>query len=318
MSTSGTYSFFVTRDDIVREALLNIKKIDGIDPIDSNTMSDCVRKLNLLCKQWMGKADFAPGLKVWTRKRGHMFLHAFTGTYPLSPTYAGWADSYVQTLSTAAIAANGTALHVASLAGMSVGDKVGLELDTGDLYWTTIASFGTLTINLTAGVPSSSIGGNVVFTYTTTPQQPLLIESAYLRDINANDTPLNILQSKDWDFLSNKQSPNNYGDPTAVYYENQLTYGNIYTDVAGSNDVSKHIILTYMQPVQDIVNNTDTPYYPQEWYRPLCWGLSKECAPMFNAKWTDVHEANYVDSLSIARRKDGEISTMYFQAGNAE
>jgi hypothetical protein len=315
MATSGTYSFSVTRDQIVRKALLDIKKIDGIDPIDPTVMSDCVFNLNLLVKQWQGKADFAPGLKVWTRKTGHLFLHSTTGEYALSTTYAGWAYSPVQTATTAALAATATAVAVSSIAGMTVGDHIGVQLDTGDLFWTTIASFGTLTVNSSAGLPSSSASGSVVFTYTSTPQAPLIVETATLRDINYADTPLNIMQRRDYDFLPNKVSPTNYGDPTAILYEANLGYGTLYTDIAGSNDTSKHIVLTFMEAIQDIINNTDTPYYPQEWFRPLCWGLAKECAPMFNAKWTPEMEANYNDALGIAKHKDPEIETRYFQSG---
>ncbi len=315
MATSGTYSFYVTRDDIVREALLNINKIDGIDPIEAVIMNDCVRKLNLLVKQWMGKTDFAPGLKVWTRKRGHLFLHAFTGQYSVGPTAVGWADSYVQTYHTTALAAAATSVPVTSSTGISIGDKIGIELDTGDLYWDIVSAVGSNVVTLTTGMPSTSAQNNVVFTYTSTPQQPLNIEAAILRDLQLNDTPLNIMQARDYDFLPNKVSPSNYGDPTAVYYENQLGNSYLYTDIAGSNDVSKHIVLTYMQPVQDFVNGTDVPYYPQEWYRPLCWGLAKECAPMFNSTWGNTHEANYKESLAIAKEKDPEIETRYFAPG---
>lgn len=315
MTTSGQYSFYVTRDDIVREALLNIKKIDGIDPIDSVVMNDCTRKLNLLIKQWQGRADFAPGLKVWTRKVGHLFLSSSTGQYTLSASSVGWAYNPVQTVSTATVAAAGTAVPVSSLSGMTVGDHVGVVLDSGVLFWTTIASFGTLTINLTDALPTQSGTGNTVFTYTTTPQFPLIIETVSLRDNTFNDTPVNILQRKDYDFLPNKVNPSNTGDPTAILYETNINYGTLYTDIAASNDTSKHLVITFMETVQDIVNNTDTPYYPQEWYRPLIWGLSKECAPMFNAKWTPEMQSNHDDALGIAKHKDPEISTMYFQCG---
>lgn len=315
MATSGSYSFSISRDQIVRKALLDLKKIDGIDPIDPTVMSDCTLNLNLIVKQWQGKADFAPGLKVWTRKTGHVFLRAFTGQYSLNSSFAGWTnDQYDQTYSTAPAAAAATALVVQSLSGVLVGDHVGIELDTGDMFWSTVGTLGTLTINLTTPLPSSSAAGNIVFSYTNTPPQPLLVETATLRDQYYNDTPLNLLQRRDYDFLPNKVSPNNYGDPAAILYENQLTVGNLYMDIAGSNDVTKHIVLTYMETVQDIVNNTDTPYYPQEWYLPLCWALAKQCAPMFNAKWSPEMESNYNDSLGIAKHKDPEIQTLYFQA----
>jgi hypothetical protein len=315
MATSGVYGFYVTRDDIVREALLNLKKIDGIDPIEPTLMADCVRKLNLLVKQWQGRADFAPGLKVWTRKTGHLFLNTTPGAYMLSHTTTGWAYDPLQTTTTAPLAAAATGVQVSSITGMTIGDKVGVQLDTGALFWTTIASFGTLTINLSSGLPSSSATGNVVFTYTSTPQFPLVIESATLRDVNYADTPLNIMQRRDYDFLPNKADPTNVGDPTAILYETNLGYGNLVVDVGACTDTSKRIVLTFMESVQDIVNNTDVPYYPQEWYRPLCWALAKECAPMLNAKWGPECESNYTDSLGIAKHKDPEVETRYFQCG---
>ena len=315
MTTSGSYSFFVTRDDIVREALLNTLAIDGIDPIEPVLMNDMVRKLNLICKQWMGKADFAPGLKVWTRKRGHLFLRAFTGQYSVGPTSVGWAYAPSMTATTAASPSGAAALVVSSTTGINVNDNISVELDTGDLFWSTVSLINLGVVYLSTSLPSSSAAGNVVWSYTATPQQPLLIEAAVLRDSQNSDTPMRFLQSLDYDLLPNKVSTNNYGDPTAIYYENQLGTSNLYTDVSGAADVSKHLVLTFMEPVQDFINSTDTPYYPQEWYRPLCWELTKEACPMLNAAWTPVMESNRTNSLSIAQRKDPEVSTMHFQAG---
>ena len=51
MSTSGTYTFTVTRDDIIREAMLNIGKLDAYGSIDPQETTDCARKLNMMCKQ---------------------------------------------------------------------------------------------------------------------------------------------------------------------------------------------------------------------------------------------------------------------------
>ena len=70
MSTSGTYTFTVTRDDIIREAMLNIGRLDAYSQIDPTETTDCARKLNMMVKTWMGRLDYAPGLKAWTRQRG--------------------------------------------------------------------------------------------------------------------------------------------------------------------------------------------------------------------------------------------------------
>ena len=61
MPTSGTYSFTVTRDDIVREAMLNIGKLGEAETPTAQEVTDCARKLNMLVKQWMARQDFAPG-----------------------------------------------------------------------------------------------------------------------------------------------------------------------------------------------------------------------------------------------------------------
>lgn len=72
MTTSGVYSFSVTRDQIVRLAMLNIGQLQDIEVPTAQELTDCSMFLNMMVKQWMGKADFAPGLKTWTRRHGHL------------------------------------------------------------------------------------------------------------------------------------------------------------------------------------------------------------------------------------------------------
>ena len=91
MATSGTYSFSVTRDDIIREAMLNIGKLDVYGSIDPVETADCARKLNMMVKTWMGTIDFAPGLKMWTRQRGDLFLSQTQYRYAIGPTGDNWA-----------------------------------------------------------------------------------------------------------------------------------------------------------------------------------------------------------------------------------
>jgi hypothetical protein len=123
---------------------------------------------------------------------------------------------------------------------------------------------------------------------------------------------------QDYDFLPNKTSTLNIGDPMAIYYEFQLGNSYLYTDVGACQDVTKHIVLTYLEPAQDMLAASDTFSYPQEWYLPLAWGLASEIAPMFNAAWTEKMEENFKRSLMIAQRKEPERVTMFFQPGAEE
>lgn len=319
MSTSGTYSFTVNRDQIIRTAMLNIGKLDESETPTAQQTTDCAMMLNMLIKQWMGKADYAPGLKVWTRRRGHLFLSNSTGTYSVGPTATGWSNTITSPLTTANAVGGASSVSLSSATGVTIGDYIGVELNSGVLYWTTIANIASLVVTLTAPLPAGAAGnsasGSQVFTYTTAAQQPLKIEAVVLRDQQGNDTPIIQLQQKDYDYLPSKAAPLNTGDPTAFYYEFLLTNSALYTDVAGAQDVSKHLVITYLEPVQDVTQASDNFEYPQEYFLALSWGLAKQIAPSFQAAWSSLMQDNYKDAIAIAQHKDAEVITDYFQCG---
>jgi hypothetical protein len=316
MSTSGFYSFAVTRDDIIRQAFLSIGKLDPFESPDAQQTQDTTIVLNMMVKQWMGKADFAPGLKVWTRRRGHVFLQNNSGRYLLGPaSTTGWTNDYVYPVTTVAAAAAASSLTLSSVAGIATGYYIGVELDSGALFWTTVnGAPAGLVVTLASALPSAAASGAQVFVFQTIAQQPLLIEAAVLRDQTLVDTPVNIIQTtQTYDALSNKADPTFQQDPIAVYYENQLGYGYLYTDCGAAQDVTKHLVITYQEPVQDFLNPLDNPYFPQEWYWPLCLGLGKRICPQYNRPWSQLNETNYTEAMMIARNKDPERSEAYFQ-----
>lgn len=315
MTTSGTYSFTVNRDQIIRMAMLSIGKIDEIETPTAQETSDCSMFLNMLVKQWQGTADFAPGLKTFTRRHGHLFLSSTTGAYTVGPNATGWTTSYVSTNTSAVANAGQPVVSVVSTTGILAGDKFGVELSTGNLYWGVVQTVGASSVTLTVNLPSSAPSGAVVFNYTTTATQPVVLETAFLRDIDNSDTPLKIMTSKEYDFLPSKTDPQFISDPTAIYYENLLTNSTVYTDCAASNDVTKHICITYLEAVQDITNPNDTTCYPQEWFLALVWGLAEQIAPMFNAPWTENRAKNAARALAIAQKKEPERVAMYFEPG---
>lgn len=318
MTTSGSYSFSVSRDDIIRQALLNIGKLDPDETPNARMTADCATVLNMMCKQWMGKADFAPGLKVWTRKRGHVFLSNLTGQYTLGPaSTTGWTNNYTPTTLTAATAAASPVLNVAAATGIATGYYVGVQQTDGSLFWSTVLSVVGLVVTLNAPLPVGASSGAQIFAFQTIAQQPLYIETAILRDQYLNDIDIRILRTaQDYDMLPNKANPAFQSDPTAIYYESGLGQaGTLYIDYGASSDVTKHIVITYMEPVQDFINPTDTPYYPQEWYLALCWGLGKLICPQYNRVWTELMESNATAAMTIARHKDAEVTTLFFQPG---
>lgn len=322
MTTSGTYVFTVTRDQLIRQAMLNIRKLDEDEVPTATQTNDCAFQLNMLVKQLMGKADFAPGLKVWTRRRGHLFLSTTAGVYTVGPG-GNWVTNpnvgatvpYASPTTTAAAASGASAIIVSSATGVVQNYYIGIELGNDDMFWTTVSSVSGTTINLAANLPSAVNGNAQVFCYQTPGTQPIVVETAILRDINGNDVPLRLMTTQEYDFLPSKDNNTNVSDPSAIYYEFQLTNSNLFIDVGGAQDVTKHIVLTYMETIQDFNNPNDNPEYPQEWYLPLSWGLSKQICPMFKAAWTPDMESNYTTALAIAQKKDPDRTALFFQPG---
>lgn len=318
MTTSGTYSFTVTRDQIIRQAMLNIGAIDPDEAPDATEVSDIAFVLNMLVKQWQGKGDFGAGLKVWTRRRGHLYLNGAGYQYTLGPAATGWSTATTPANTTTAATQNAgdSQVTLSSTSNLAIGYSIGVELSTGVLQWTTISNLVGSVASLGAALTASVNSGAQVFGYQTVGTQPINLEAVVLRDNQNNDTPIKILTQQEYDSLPAKTAPTNTSDPAAVYLEFQLGNSYLYTDVAAAADVTKHLVLTFLESIQDFNNPLDNPEYPQEYYLALCWGLSKQIITMFPGKaWTNEMQGNYTDSVLIAKKKDPELAVAYFQPG---
>lgn len=328
MSTSGSFSFTVTAADIVREMMLNVGAIGESETPTAQEYNDCLRKLNMLVKQFMGKQDFAPGLKMWTRQRGTLFLGNTKHQYQLGPTGDNWAagvtgGAFNQTFNRTTLTSNAlygaTIIQVASITNINVGDYIGIQV-ASDIYWSTVTgtSGTSVSLALTGGLPAAAGAGAYVWNYTTKAQRPVAVITCLLRDIYNNDTQMNPLTLEDYEALPTKVMTTFQADPTAYYYETQIgtsTTGNgqFYIDCGGAQDVTKHLHLVYLRPVMDLNNPGDNPEYPQQWYRALCWAGAREICGMFDAVWTQDMQENYRESMTMAREGDSETTTFYFQ-----
>ena len=148
------------------------------------------RKLNMLCKQWMGTPDYAPGLKTWTNKRAYLFLQKGEGVYTLGPTTTAtgatnkWATSYVTTTIGAAEAAGQTVLTMTDGSIFSDTNRIGIQLNTGYIQWTTVSGAPSGNdVTVAVALTSAAAAGNRVFGYATTAQgrRPLDILCRFAR-----------------------------------------------------------------------------------------------------------------------------------------
>lgn len=312
MATSGSYDFSATASDAITEALELLGVLAAGESPTSNDNTTCLRTLNMMVKQWSGNFDFAPGLKAFSRKRGYIFLQSAQSNYSLGPTGDNATLTYVTTTMRVAAATSATTLEITSSTGMTAADKIGIELDSGSIYWTTISSVtDSDTIVISAGLTGAAAVGRRIFTYTTKLNRPLYIESMVLRDTNGNDIPMYPILSDAYEAIPAKSVAS---IPQEYLYENTLTNGTLRIDCTPS-DVTYVMRATIILPVEDLDSTANDIAFPQEWLAPVSIGLAKRVAPKYEIPWTDALESMYQESLSIARNAYAETSDLYFQPG---
>lgn len=313
MTTSGTVTFSVTRDDIIIDALQNLGVISEGQTPNAYQMGICTRKLNMLVKQWQGAADFAPGLKVWSRKRGALILDPTKSVYSLGPTSSDrWASNLTRTTITGDCAPGATTIPLASTTGMTNGDNFGVLMQDGTIYWTT-ATFSGLTATIPSpGLPSSAIANDFVYDYTSLQIQPLEILTGSLIDNSNTKIPLEKLTLQTLEALPTNMDPNTASDPLAYYYERQLGNGVLYLNTYPA-DLSKYLNFVFLSPIQDFNEPTDTPDYPQNWFLALSAGLSVICGPAFSRPVSQDLKDMATGALATARNQDPETSQLFFQ-----
>ena len=317
MTTSGTVTYSTSRTKIISLAMKNIGKLGEEESPTASEGVDVGDFLNMMLKNWMARADFAPGLKLWKRRRADLYFEESSNSFNLGPSGGHWTEtSYSRTLTAASPAADTTLS--CSITNATSGDYIGIELDSGAIHWTTIngAPSGS-TITITAAIPTgeTASSGNYVFNYTTKANRPDSIEAVVLRDVNGDDVPVRIMTMEDYFALPTKADTTATSDPSAVYYEAQLTNGTLYLDVGGVQDVTKKLVISWMEPIEDMTAAADELDMPQVWYLPVVLGLSKLICPMFNGVWSQDNETNYMAALLGAREAYPETTSAHFQPG---
>lgn len=318
MATSGSVDFSVTRDDIIQDALENLGIVlPGATPVAAHVTA-AARKLNMIVKQWQGTADFAPGLKMWSRKRAYLFLAKGGSTYTLGPTATEtgtsnkWSSSYVRTTLSVSAANGASAVTITTTTGFASGNRIGIVLDSGSIFWTTVS--GSLTGNsvpLTSVTTGAAASGNTVFCYATTNQgrRPLSILTAVRRNTDSTDSEMYPMSLQEYEAISDKGAD---GTPGRYYYQADLTDGSLYldSDPVISTDVMR---ITFLSPPEDFDASTDNPDFPQQWYRPLSWQLTIELAPSYGRPVSPEMKLSRDEALAIARNTNPETSDLYFQ-----
>ena len=312
-NTSGTYSFNQTRDQIIRAALRKVGAIAAGETPGAQLTKDCADQLNALVKHWM-----TSGIHIWTESEAILYTQVGQACYPLgtgTPTQATVINT--TTILTENLVQGATSITVASTYQVTVGVGIGVIMDDGVVFWTTVASFDapTLTIILAAPTPDSSTFGNYVYIVSPNIVRPLRIPSVRRwNTLSQIETPLIALSRIDYQNLPNKTLT---GTVTQFWYDPQGGANNVgllYLWPTPAAVLNNNIKFTWYRPIQDFNTAANTPDLPQEWINTLIWNLAMLMSPEFgvNAEVYGMIKEQAVSTLEDCRGWDREPEPTYF------
>jgi hypothetical protein len=312
VATSGTTTFSVTETEIISTAYEDAGIYGAGRTVGAEDYVLARKKLNMLVKQWASQIDFAPGLKMWTRRVGWLFLQKSQIEYDLGPTGDECAaDSYVSTTLASNASGGAGSIVVASATGISSTMRIGVLLDSGSMQWTTVngAPAGS-TVTLTATLTGAASSGNAVYAYSTKVHRPFELVTAVLRDRRGNDTPMDPhLSLAEYEAIPSKSG---LGTPASMYFEAKRTNAVVYLDCS-PDDLTNVIRLRYLSYVEDSTETTDDIDFPAEWYRPLAAQLAIDLCPAFRKQVTAEMKLVRDESLQIAQNAYPATSVAYYQ-----
>ncbi len=227
----------------------------------------------------MVKAWTAQGIHLFTEEEGILYPVIGQSKYVLTTTGGanGASDADAAVATTLTADSSGSTIVVKSVTGMTVSDNIGIVLNTGDIFWTTITIISGTTITLNTGLTSLASSGNVVVDYTTSLTRPLSIQSARYRDPSTFDRWIKIVPRDDYMRIPQKTLT---GQPIILYYSPQSTTGSVYVWPTPA-DAKGQIMITYIRELADVDNASDDFDFPHEWLECITYNLAVRIAPAY-------------------------------------
>jgi hypothetical protein len=279
--TSGSFSATQSVVTILNAALRNAQVIGAEETATGAQLQNGLDAMTAMCKAWQGS-----GIHVWCEEEDILFLQPGQTIYQIgagsTDSVTLW-DTLIQTTLASTAAAAADTLVLTSASKVNEGDNIGVQLDAGVNFWTTVEGVTGSTVTLNASLPSQASAGAIVFDYTIPLYRPLRVMGGrrynYLSMI---DLPMQM-----WSRLDYQAQPNKYarGIPTAFFYDPQTGDGS-YSQPQGQwnswptpQNNTNAARFTAQRPIQDIGSLANIPDFPVEWNAALKWNLALEIAP---------------------------------------
>lgn len=311
MTTSGSVDFNQTRNQIIKMALRKLGAIAQGEVPDATTIQEASDQLNMMVKAWV-----ALGIHIWTETEAILFPVIGQAQYTLGPASSDHATQvYSQTQLSQAAVLSATEIVVVSNSGVANDVDVGVTLDDGTIFWTTVASFSGLTITLDDALTDSASAGLQVYFTSPNIDRPLRIPAARRwNSITGIEVPLVPLSRLDYRNLPNKTQT---GLVTQFFYDPRggaNTTGYMYLWPTPVNTIDNAIKFTWYRPIQDFDAAGDTPDFPQEWLDTLVWNLALKMAPEYDCppQRFSMIQGQAAGTLDLVTGWDREPESIYF------
>jgi hypothetical protein len=324
VATSGSWDYSRTAAQIIASAYEDLCVIVPGGTVASADETLALARLNYIAKQYQGRSDGAPGLKIHTRQRITLLLAKGQQSYLIGPasTDARSSTAVGRTTLSADEAAAQTTISITSNTDttsypgttitMTASDFIGIQLNDGTIQWTTISGTPATTADLAAGLTGAASAGNYVWWFTSRAQRFPYIESAVLRDENFKDVPLDVYtQAEEYDQgVADKFAD---GKPTSILVE-PLRITTRVTLNSQPTDVTDTIVLTVIYPAEDYDATSNDIAFPQEAIRFLHWELAFALSPSVG-RWTPEMEKNRNEARQLYLNLNPENSVLHFRPG---
>jgi hypothetical protein len=280
MTTSSVTTWNPVRDKILKKSLRLVHAYASNDEPRPEQLIDALETMNMMLKSWQ-----VDGLS-WLNQFATLFLNEGQSVYYLAPrTYTGFshcATDYIQTTLTATIAIGGSVAALTSTTGITTGDYVGIENNSGTIEWFTGTKSG-LNITLSSTMAVAATSGNLVYSHTLASQikRPTKVTARRkMYDSSAADgseTEIDMISRSDYENIPSKTSE---GVIVQAYYDPQLVSGKLYVwptaDYCGDK-----LVLSIDRPIDDVVADTETIDLPVEWMEAITYGLADRISPEY-------------------------------------
>ena len=288
-TTSGTFSGSPSIITLLNASLRIAQVIGAEETATGAQLANALDAARAMCKAW-----HASGIHVWCEEEAIVFFQKNQTVYQIgagTSDHATQWDTLIRSTLTSTALAGATSLNLVNTTGgisgivpIVSGDAIGIQLDAGFNFWTTVNGTPSgLTVSLATALPSQATEGAVVFDYTTPLYRPLRVYGGRRYNVASQiDLPLQI-----WSRLDYANQPNKYstGIPTAFFYDPQTGQGAYSAPVGQWNcwptppDSMNAGRFTAQRPIQDIGSLANIPDFPDEWDAAIKWNLALEIGP---------------------------------------